>query len=138
MNPSKKYLKFIDLYINKYHPRIHEITSLDDVLVVSYNGYFLFTYGNRGVIAVKRRKRKIFGTGQKVVYIDDGYHIKGVYGFSNIICPMITLTPNEFNSVMLEWIGNKHPEIDGVIKLYEFCMVNYKSYNDVKHLIELH
>lgn len=136
MNPSRKYHKFIDLYISKYHPRIHEMTSLEDVLVVSYNGYFLFGYGNRGVIAVKRGKKRIFGEGQKLTYINDGYVVKGVIGFSNIICPMISLTPNEFNIVMMEWIVNKHPEIDSVIKLYEFCMVNYKSYNDVKHLLE--
>lgn len=136
MNPSKKYLKFIDLYISKYHPRIHEITSLEEVLVVAYNGYFIFGYGDRGIISIKRHKKKIFGTGQKWAYIDDGYVVKGVYGFSNIICPMISLTPNEFNEILLEWISNKHPEIDGVTKLYEFCIVNYKSYNDVKHLLE--
>ena len=136
MNPSRKYHKFIDLYISKYHPRIHEITSLEDVLVVSYNGYFLFSYGKQSIIGIKRRKKRIFGVDQKMSVINDGYVVKGVSGFSNIICPMISLTPNEFNVVMMEWIVNKHPEIDSVIKLYEFCMVNNKNYNDVKHLLE--
>jgi hypothetical protein len=111
------------------------MTSLEDVLVVSYNGYFLFGYGNRGVIAIKRRVKKLFSSG-KPTYINDGYTIKGVSGFSNLICPMISLTPKEFNVVMMEWIVNKHPEIDNVIKLYEFCMVNHKRYNDIKHLLE--
>ena len=129
-------LKIIDKYIGVFYPKINEITSLEEVLVVSMNGYFLFSYGNQSIIAIKRRKRKIFGTGQKVVYIDNGYYIKGVYGFSNLLAPMLSLPSDKFNIVMMEWIKNKHPEIDSVIKLYEFCMLNYKSYNDVKHLLE--
>jgi hypothetical protein len=132
MNPSRKYLKFIDLYISKYHPGIHEITSLDEVLIIGTRGYFFFCYGKQTIIAIKQRKKRIFGgpTRATLTYINDGYYIKGVYGFSNIICPMITLTPKEFSGVMLKWIGNKHPEIDCEKKLYEFCRVNYKSYND--------
>lgn len=138
MNPSKKYLKFIDLYISKYHPRIHEITSLGEVLVIGSKGYFFFCYGKQAIITIKQRKKRIFTgpTGAKLTYINDGYYTKGIQGFTNIICPMITLTPNEFNGVMLEWIGNKHPEIDSEKKLYEFCKVNYKNYNDIKHLLE--
>jgi hypothetical protein len=49
---------------------------------------------------------------------------------------MLSLTHPEFNNVMMEWIKNKHPEIDSVIKLYEFCEANYKNYNDIKHLLE--
>jgi hypothetical protein len=135
MNPSKKYLKFIDLYISKYHPRIHEITTLSEVLVIGAKGYFFFCYGKQAIITIKQRKRRIITT-RPVTYINDGYYTKGVQGFSNIICPMITLTPNEFNGVMLEWIGNKHPEIDSEEKLYDFCKVNYKKYDDIKHLIE--
>ena len=136
MNHPNSHLKFIDLYISKYHPRIHEITSLEDVLVVSMNGYFLFSYGKQSIIGIKRRKRKIFGTGQKVTYINNGYTVKGIYGLSNLLAPMLSLPSDKFNIVMMEWIKNKHPEIDSVIKLYDFCMDNHKNYNDVKHLWE--
>ena len=134
MNHSDLYLRFVNSYIDKFHPHINEITSLEEVLVVAYNGYLLFSYGNRGVIAIKERKRRIFGTDAFTV-IKDGYTIKGVNGFSNIIGPMLSLTSDEFNGVMMEWLYNKHPEIDSVEKLYEFCKSNYKRYEDVKHLI---
>jgi hypothetical protein len=129
-------LKIIDKYISVFYPKINEITSLEEVLVVSMNGYFLFSYGNQSIIGIKRRKKKIFGTGQNVTYINDGYIVKGIYGFSNLLAPMLSLPSDKFNIVMMEWIKNKHPEIDSVIKLYEFCMVNNKNYNDVKHLLE--
>jgi hypothetical protein len=108
---------------------------LEDVIVVNYNGYFLFGYGNRSIIAIKQRKKRIFGS-QQITYINDGYTIKGVWGFSNIISPMLSLTTNEFSNVIMEWICNKHPEIDSDTKLYEFCMVNYRKYKDVKHLLK--
>lgn len=135
MNPSKKYLKFIDLYISKYHPRIHEITSLEEVLVIGAKGYFFFSYGKQSIITIKRRKKRIFGAGN-ITYINDGYYTKGIQGFSNLLGSMLSLTHPEFNNVMMEWIKNKHPEIDSVIKLYEFCEANYKNYNDIKHLLE--
>jgi hypothetical protein len=130
MNPSRKYLKFIDLYISKYHPGIHEITSLDEVLIIGTRGYFFFCYGKQSIIAIKQRKKRIFGI-DNMTYISDGYYIKGIQGFANLIRPMLSLTHSEFNVVMMEWISNKHPEIDCEKKLYEFCRVNYKSYNDV-------
>ena len=128
-------LKIIDKYISVFYPKINEITSLEEVLVVSMNGYFLFSYGNQSIIGIKRRKKRIFGPGQPT-YINDGYTVKGIYGFSNLLAPMLSLPSDKFNIVMMEWIKNKHPEIDSVIKLYDFCMDNHKSYNDVKHLLE--
>ena len=105
-------------------------------MVISMNGYFLFSYRRQSIIAIKRRKKRIFtGLGQ-FTYINDGYTVKGIYGFSNLLAPMLSLPSDQFNIVMMEWIKNKHPEIDSVIKLYDFCEANYKSYNDVKHLLE--
>ena len=51
-------LKIIDKYISVFYPKINEITSLEEVLVVSMNGYFLFSYGNQSIIGIKRRKKK--------------------------------------------------------------------------------
>jgi hypothetical protein len=129
-------LKIIDKYISVFYPKINEITSLEEVLVVSMNGYFLFSYGKQSIIGIKRRKKRIFTRPGEFTYINDGYTVKGIYGFSNLLAPMLSLPSDQFNIVMMEWIKNKHPEIDSVIKLYDFCMDNYKNYNDVKHLLE--
>lgn len=127
-------LKIIDKYISIFHPRIHEITSLEDVLVVGEKGHFFFCYGKQPIIAIKQRKKRIFTSGN-LTYINDGYITKGIQGFSNTLESMLSLTPNEFNNIILEWIYNKHPEINGIEKLYEFCIVNYKKYDEVKHLL---
>jgi hypothetical protein len=134
MNHLNLYLKFVDIYINKYYPKINEITSLEEVVVVAYNGYFIFSYTNRGIIAIKIKKRRLFKSGS-MVYINDGYVIKGVSGFSNIVGPFLSLTSDEFNEVILEWIYKKHPEITNVDEFYNFCKSNYKRYEDIKHLL---
>lgn len=138
MSQLTSQFKIIDKYISEFYPRIHEITSLEEVLVIGAKGYFFFSYGKQSIIAIKRRKKRIFGgpTGATLTYINDGYYTKGIQGFSNLLGSMLSLTHPEFNNVMMEWIKNKHPEIDSVIKLYEFCEANYKNYNDIKHLLE--
>jgi hypothetical protein len=135
MSQLTSQFKIIDKYISEFYPRIHEITSLEEVLVIGAKGYFFFSYGKQSIIAIKRRKKRIFGAGN-ITYINDGYNIKGIQGFSSLLGSMLSLTHPEFNNVMMEWIKNKHPEIDSVIKLYEFCEANYKNYNDIKHLLE--
>ena len=70
MNLSTQ-LKIINEYITVFHPLIHEITSLEEVLVVAYNGYFIFGYGDRGIIAIKPRRRRIFD-GENFTVINNG------------------------------------------------------------------
>lgn len=131
-------LKIIDKYINVFYPQIHEITSLEEVLVIGSKGYFFFCYGKQAIIAIKQRKKRIYGgpTGATLTYINDGYYSKGIQGFSNLLGSTLSLTIPEFNNVIMKWIHNKHPEIDSETKLYEFCMINHKRYIDVKHLME--
>lgn len=136
MCQSTLHLKIIDKYISVFYPQIHEITSLEEVLVISMNGYFLFCYGKQSIIAIKQDKKRIFTGPGQVTYINDGYAVKGIYGFSNLLAPMLSLPSDKFNIVMMEWIKNKHPEIDSVEKLYEFCKINHKKYDNIKHLLE--
>jgi hypothetical protein len=119
-------LKIIDKYISVFYPHIHEITSLDDVTVVSARRHYFFCYGKQAILAIRPRTKIIFVSDGKRV-IPDGYHIIGIQGFSTIIAPMISLTNIEFNDVIMEWICNKHPEIDSRHKLFDFCKTNLKN-----------
>ena len=136
MKTYKPHLKFIELYINQYHPHINEITSLDNVIVIISRKHYFFCYGKQAIITIRPQTKKIFVSGGTTKVIPDGYIIRGIKGFSNIIAPMISLTNVKFNDVMMEWICNKHPEIDSRHKLFDFCKTKVKTLNEVKHLFE--
>jgi len=130
------YHKIINKYISITHPHIHDITSLDDVLVLDVKGYYYFCYGRQPVLAIKPRKeRKFIGYG-KLEYINNGYYVKGIYGFSNIIGGILSLTTNEFNDIIMEWITNKHPEITDYNTLYQFCKDNSKTFREFQDLFK--
>jgi hypothetical protein len=109
---------------------------LDDVLVLDVKGYYYFCYGRQPVLAIKPRKeRKFIGYG-KLEYINNGYYVKGIYGFSNIIGGILSLTTNEFNDIIMEWITNKHPEITDYNTLYQFCKDNSKTFREFQDLFK--
>jgi hypothetical protein len=128
-------LKVIDKYISIFHPHIHEITSLDNVLVISAHRYYFFCYGKQAIIAIKPRTKQIFVSGGTKVVPDD-YYVKGILTFSSTISGLLSLTNDEFNDVIMEWIRNKHPQIDSYHKLYDFCKSNAKKLSKVQHLLE--
>lgn len=130
------YHKIINKYISLYHPHIHEINSLDDIIVIEVNNYYFFCYNKQSIIAIKQRKQpKFIGYG-KAIYINNGYYVKGINGFSNIIGGIISLKSEEFNNIMMEWINNKHPEITNYDTLYQFCKTNSKPLKEVQLLFK--
>jgi hypothetical protein len=132
-------LKVMDKYINTFHPHIHEITSLDDVRVIGSRGYYAFCYGNQAVLAIKLRSQR---SGYIAPYnslntnTNYNYYIKGILGFSNTISGLLSLTNDEFNDLTMEWIRNKHPQIDSYHKLYDFCKSNSVSRDEAKYMFE--
>jgi hypothetical protein len=108
---------------------------LDDVRVISgHRGYF-FCYGNQAILAIKPRTKQIFVSGG-IKVVPDGYYINGIINFSNTISSLLSLTNNEFNDLIMEWICNKHPQINSYHKLYDFCKSNAKKLSKVQHLLE--
>lgn len=128
-------LKVIDKYISIFYPHIHEITSLDNVIVISAHRYYFFCYGNQAILAIKPRTKQIFVSGGTKV-VSDGYYVKGILNFSSAISGLLSLTNDEFNDLTMEWIRNKHPQINSYHKLYDFCKSNAKKLSKVQHLLE--
>lgn len=137
----KNQLKVMDKYISVFHPHIHEITSLDDVIVIGRRRYYFFCYGNQAVLAIKLRSERTVVKSITPDYILNGnvsndYHIKGISGFSNSLGGLLSLTPTEFTDLTLKWICNKHPQIDSFHKLYNFCESNSVSFDESKYMFE--
>ena len=128
-------LKIIDKYISVFYPKINEITSLDDVIVVDVHRYYFFCYGKQAILAIKPRTKRIFVSGATRV-VPNGYYVKGIQDFTGMIASMISLTNDEFNDVIMKWLNNKHPEISSQHKLYDFCRTKAKKLSEVKHLME--
>ena len=134
-------LKVMDKYISIFHPHIHEVTSLDDVVVIGSRGYYAFCYGNQAVLAIKLRSKRTVVKSIIPNYmlngnVSDDYHIKGILGFSNTISGLLSLTNNEFTDLTLKWICNKNPQIDSFHKLYNFCESNSVSLAESKYMFE--
>ena len=134
-------LKVMDKYISIFHPHIHEVTSLDDVVVIGSRGYYAFCYGNQAVLAIKLRSKRTVVKPITLDYILNGnvsndYHIKGISGFSSSLGGLLSLTPTEFTNLTLKWICNKHPQIDSFHKLYNFCESNSVSLDEAKYMFE--